>query len=737
MRKKSPPRKPSRKKPKKSSKDAKLFENLIKVTRQFIAGKGYRPMSENELFTRLRLSPQHKKIFASVLHKMQKEGLIEQKNGRFAPPRSENDVVKGIIRMNPRGFGFVQPDAKSQFIQDIFIPKHLTMNAVDGDCVEVLVNLETISDKGPEGRVITILERARSHMAGLVRRIEHDGTVVVYVPLLGKTTRAILEPSQEHSFRIGDRLVLEVVEWGDRENETVCRLSHVIGNIDDVSTDIPAAVEEFGLRDRFPVGVLNEAKRYPSRVLARDMKGREDLREVECFTIDPDTAKDFDDAIALTKEKNGYQLTVHIADVTHYVKPGSEIDREALLRCNSVYFPGKVLPMLPEELSNNLCSLKPGVNRLAVSVIMKLDLRGELREYRVCRSIIRSSKRMTYKEALKILEGKQKSPYKKTLKLMVELCDLLKKRRYERGSIEFSLPELMVLVDEEGNATGTDYVEYDVTHQLVEEFMLKANEVIAHHLSEKGKNFTYRIHDEPSEENIRDFAILARAFGYDLPEQPTLKQLQKLFDEAQSTAFGPYLATSFIRRLRMATYSPENIGHYGLALTHYCHFTSPIRRYADIVVHRVLFGDSDDYEEVEEIAGRFSDQERISAKAENSVVLLKKLRLLKNIIKKDPYQEFEAVVTRIKPFGFFFEVLDLMVEGFLHIADLGDDYYVYDEGNMRLKGRRFGQTFDPGKKIALILGEIDLVVLETKWYLVSEEPKLEKAPKKKRRKKKP
>jgi len=715
-----------------SKKDSKLVQNLIKVTRQFVIGKGFRPMSEAELFQRLKLAPQHKKIFHTVLKQLVKQGDLEKKGKLYSSPRSESDVVTGVIRMNRRGFGFVQPDAKSQFIQDIFIPKHLTMNAVDGDCVEVLVNLETISDKGPEGRVITILERARSHMAGVVRRIEQDGTVVVYVPLLGKTGRAVIEQTDEHSFRVGERVVLEIIEWGDKEHETVCRLSHVIGHIDDVESDIPGAIEEFGLRDRFPVAVLNEAKQFPSRVLAKDMKGREDLRDETCFTIDPDTAKDFDDALSLTKDGSGYHLTVHIADVTHYVKPGSEIDNEALLRCNSVYFPGKVLPMLPEELSNGLCSLRPGVNRLAVSVIMNLDFEGNLLNYRICRSVIQSRKRMTYREAMRILEGKLKSTYKKTLDLMVELCEVLKTRRYERGSIEFSLPELMVVVDEKGEPTGTDFIEYDITHQLVEEFMLRANEVIAQHLSAKGKNFTYRIHDEPAEENIRDFALLARAFGYDLPEQPSLQQLQQLFDEAQSTPYGPYLATSFIRRLRMASYSPENIGHYGLALTHYCHFTSPIRRYADVVVHRVLFGESDEYEEIEEVANKFSDQERISAKAENSVVLLKKLRLLKKMVKKDPYREFEAVVTRIKPFGFFFEVLDLMVEGFLHIADIGEDYYIHDEGRMRLTGRHTGQVFEPGKKITMLLGEIDLVLLETKWYLVPEE---EAPPKKKKRKK--
>ncbi len=732
MKKKRPGPRPQKKK---NSKEDKLIDNLARVANQFIMGKGYHPMNESELFKRLQLPQQHKDIFKKVLERMLHDGLIEKKDGRWAPPKADSDVVIGVIRMNPRGFGFVQPDSKSQYIQDIFIPKHMTFNAVDGDKVEVVVNLETVSDRGPEGKVISILHRARSHLAGTVRHIDTDGTVRVYAPLLGKTGRVILESNSELSLKIGDRIVMEVVEWGDKTHETLCRFSHYIGHISDAGADIAAAVEEYGLHDRFPVAVLNEARQFPGRVLPKDMNGREDLRDIECFTIDPDTAKDFDDAVFLKKDKNGFHLSVHIADVTHYVKTGSAIDSEARQRCNSVYFPSRVLPMLPEELSNNLCSLKPGVNRLAVSVLMDFDLNGKLLNYRICRSVIKSRKRMTYREAKKVIDGKAKSPYKKALDEMVEFCGILKKRRYERGSIEFSLPELIVLVDEKGEPAGTDYVEYDITHQLIEEFMLKANEVIAEHLSSINKNFTYRIHDEPAEENIKDFALLARAFGYDLPEQPTTEQLQKLFDKAQMSPFGPFLATSFIRRMKMASYSPENIGHYGLALTHYCHFTSPIRRYADVVVHRVLFGEPSDYEEVEEASARFSDQERVSAKAENSVVLLKKLRLLKKMIKDDPYREFEAVVTRIKPFGFFFEVIDMMIEGFQHIGDLEEDFYVYDEGAMRLKGRHAGRIYEPGKKITLILGEIDLIVLESKWYLVLEEEPTSKKPKKSKRKK--
>ncbi len=301
---------------------------------------------------------------------------------------------------------------------------------------------------------------------------------------------------------------------------------------------------------------------------------------------------------------------------------------------------------------------------------------------------------------------------------MVELCALLKRKRYERGSIEFAMPELVVLVDANGVPTGTDYVSYDITHQLVEEFMLKANEIVATHLTKGGKNLTYRIHDVPAEENMKDFSMLARGFGFELSENPSNADLQKLFDEAMNTTYGQYLATSYIRRMRLAIYSADNIGHYGLSLTHYCHFTSPIRRYVDLVVHRILFGEDDNKEALDIIAERCSEQERISAKAENSVYLLKKLRLINHDYQQDAYKQYEAVVTRVKPFGFFFELIDLMLEGFIHVSEIDNDYYIYDEGNLKLEGRRSGQTYSAGEKITVMLKEIDLITLETKWSLV-------------------
>ena len=735
---KSPKKKSSRKSPpKKETKEKKVIENLIKVIEQNVSGKSYSPLREKELFLKLQLPEQHASTFKQAVHIGAKRGLFKKEGGRIKPTMVSGEVVTGVLRVHPRGFGFLQPDPSGALLEDVFVPKQLTMNAVDGDQVEVLVNPESFSDRGPEGRVLAILQRARRHLAGTVIGSQGKKAALVYAPLLGKGSKVVVELGSDEEVRIGDRIVLEVKEWGDKDSETTATLQHIIGHISDPSCDIAAAVEEFGLNDRFPFEVTKEASSFGDEVSQEDMKGREDLQKEVCFTIDPDTAKDFDDAVGLTKDKKGhYHLSVHIADVSHYVRPGSALEKEALKRANSVYFPGKVLPMLPEVLSNQLCSLRPRTPRLAVSVLMELDTEGKLVEYSICRSVIKSRIRMTYGDAKEILDGEKKSPYSKALWLMVELCEKLKKVRSGRGSIEFAMPELVIRVDEKGMPTGTEIVEYDITHQMIEEFMLKANEVVATHLDQEGKSLAYRIHDEPAEENIREFATLARTFGYPVADLPTIEDLQNLFDEAKNSPHGQYLSQSFIRRLKMANYSPHNIGHYGLALTHYCHFTSPIRRYADLLVHRVLFGDEAELDEVERISLHCSDQERIAAKAESSVVYLKKLRLVKDQSERKEKRDFEAVVTKMKPFGFYFEVIDFDIEGFFHVSDLAEDFYTYDEAKMQLVGKRSKKRYQPGTPITLYLVDVDLALQEIQWDLIEEGTgEVSRSPKKPKRRK--
>ncbi len=703
------------------SKEGRLFDNLLKVTQQFMNGKGYVAMSEAELFERLRLPEQHRELFGRILDQLHQLGLVEITRNRYSLKSSTSEIVTGVLHVHPRGFGFLTPEDPKTYSQDIFIPKHLIQNAVDGDTVEVLVDPTAFSEKGPEGKVVAILSRGRTHMAGVIKKVDRYGEILAYAPILGLTQRIVVEPTQEMVLKVGDRIVMEVTDWGTKETETRCKYSHYIGHISDPSCDIKAAVEEFELRSDFSKKTIREAEDMGTRVSTKEIEGREDFRDIECFTIDPDTAKDFDDAISLSKDKEGnYHLGVHIADVSHYVRPGTALDKEAAMRCNSTYFPGTCIPMLPSVLSDNLCSLKPKVNRLTVSVLISFDAQGNETSHRISRSVIKSQKRFSYKEAKQVLDGQKSSPHAPTLNLMVELCGLLKKKRFERGSIEFALPELVILVDPQGVPQGTDYITYDITHQLVEEFMLKANETVAQHLTSIGKNLTYRVHDEPAEEGMKDFAVLARAFGFHLSDLPTNAEIQQLFEEALDSPYGQYLATSYIRRMRLAIYSPDNIGHFGLGLSHYCHFTSPIRRYIDLVIHRTIFHEAESYENLELVANNCSEQERASARAEGSVKLLKKLRLLQARKEKEPQKQYEAVVTRVKNFGVIFEVLDVMLESYLHVSELDGDYYVYEDATSILKGRHTHKTFKAGDKITVMVKNIDFITLESSWSLVPE-----------------
>ncbi|MDP1879615.1 MAG: ribonuclease R [Parachlamydiaceae bacterium] len=702
-----------------STKDEKLFQNLLKSTEQFISGKSYQPLTKEQLSQRLSLHPQHEEIFIEVLNHLIHQGQIICEQERYAWKQNLDDITKGIIRVHPRGFGFVQSENRTLYPEDIFIPKPFTKNAVDGDIVEVLINKDSVSEKGPEGKVLAVLTRARTHLAGIIQTVDRFGHLIVYVPLLGAQQRVIVESTDEMKLKIGDRIVMEILDWGTKETETLCKYSHYLGHISDPSCDIYAAIEEYEIRSDFPAKVIQEAEDLGKTVSIKEIKLREDVRNLVTVTIDPDTAKDFDDAISLSKDENGiYHLGVHIADVSHYVRAGSALDDEASLRCNSTYFPRVCVPMLPGALSENLCSLKPNVNRLTVSVFMEFDPNGNMISHRIAKTVIKSSKRFTYKEAKSVLDGKKTSIHLPLLNLMVELCRLLKQKRYERGSIEFSLPELVVLIDDNGKPYETETITYDITHQMIEEFMLKANETVAWDLSEKGKNLTYRIHDVPAEENLRDFSMLAAAFGFKVRDYPTPQDLQKLFEEAGETPYSNYLASSYIRRMRLASYSPENIGHYGLSLTHYCHFTSPIRRYVDLVVHRILFGDSDDFSELQRIASVCSDQERISAKAESSVLNLKKLRLLNERYEQDPFKEYEAVITKVKAFGLYFEIIDLLLEGFIHISELGDDYFVFEEDQMRLRGVDRGNVFSPGNRITVMLRDVNFITQTTNWTII-------------------
>lgn len=705
------------------SEDDRYYENLKKSLLEYMGGKNYSPLSEDQLIQKLQIPPRLVPIFVKILKDLAKEEAVSIKTKKYTLAKKktakivEGEVITGVLRLHPRGFGFLQPDKPIEFPEDVFIPKHLTDGAVDGDTVEVEINPHAHSEKGPEGKVLSILKRGRTHLAGIVQICTKE-KIQVYSPLLGSSKPVLVETKKK--LKEGDRVILKMLEWGDERSAARGEMSHLLGHISDPSIDNAAAIEEFDLQGTFPKKVVEEAKKWGSEVSKKELKNREDFSKWAIVTIDPETAKDFDDALSLTVDKKGhYHLGVHIADVAYYVSVGSELDKEAQKRCNSTYFPGFCLPMLPHELSDQLCSLRPDEKRLTVSVLMEFDKEGTLVTYRVCRSFIKSKKRFSYEEAKEVLDGKKKSVHAPLLKRMVELCALLKKKRQERGSIDFALPELVIKVNEKGEPLGTHKVEYDITHQLVEEYMLKANEMVAKHLADQGKPVVFRIHEEPSAENMQDFYTLARSLGFTLPKEPTQQDLQALFEEVKQTPHGQQLSVGFIRSMKLANYSESNIGHFGLALEHYCHFTSPIRRYTDLIIQRLLFGEEGKDLDLAKVTQKCSEQERISFKAETSVKSLKKLRLLKKWVEEDPSQIYDAVVTKVKPFGLFFEIPAIMLEGFLHVSELENDYFIFHPEKSTFTGRSTGTVYSVGKKLHVKVVQVDLILLESKWELAA------------------
>lgn len=667
----------------------------------------FSPKTKAELFKALKLRPRSKKAFSHVLNSLIRSGLLQvDKNKKICKER----LISGIFRANQKGFGFVCPTEEDY--EDIFVPQNLTLDAADGDLVLTALNPRPTSPKGPDGKIVAILKRARRKFCGIVKK---DG-LHLYVPILGAAKSVCLKGEKLNPKEI---VWTQVENWKGKNNEIVVSLIEKIGTIDDPIADLSFAIKQYDLLENFSKEALLEAGNFDETPSEKELQKRADFTHLECITVDPENAKDFDDALSLSiDEKGNFFLGVHIADVAHFVKPNSLLDKEALKRCNSTYLPGKVLPMLPEKLSNGLCSLKPGVIRLTISVLMNFDSKGELINFDIKRSFIKSQTRFTYGQAFLALSDKMETPHLNMLKNMEKLALLLKAKRSFRGSIDFSLPEVIIKIDEKGAPTSIEISEYDISHQMVEEFMLKANEIIALHLSSKNKEAIYRVHEEPAQEDFGEFYSLARSLGYKLSKKPSMQELAQLFSDVRHTAFAKYFSIHFIRSLKLATYSLKNVGHFGLALSHYCHFTSPIRRYPDLVAERLLFEEEKEDRDLEKIAQMSSEHERQSAQAENFVIYLKKLRLLKQAVSQNHNKKFTATITKIKPFFLFFEVDNLLFEGSFHVSEMKSDYFLFDEDNLILKGKYSGKIYSVGSKIEVKLLIIDLINLKAEWSLV-------------------
>lgn len=704
----------------KKQKDESCPKNLGLRIEKHILSKDYRPQNFSELIASLKIAKTDIPDAQEALrHLIQTGRLVHTPHG-YEILKKDNSQRQGILSLHPRGFGFVRFDEPFNEETEAFIPKAFIKNAVNDDLVEISI---TPSPKGAEGKILKVLERSQSTIVATVDKLCDPKQALALSSNL-PSGQAIVSLGKNDNLEVGHRLLLHVDSWGDKQVPARCSLKKILGHIDDASCDIEVALHEFNLNPNFPQEVIKEAKSFGSRVKESDIKERLDLRKQPCVTIDPDTAKDFDDAVYVEKDKNGhYHLSVHIADVPHYVQEGSALDKEAKLRANSTYLPNFVVPMLPHELSSDLCSLRPNVNRLTVSVLMQINHEGKLLHYQIVRSVIKSAKRFTYKEALEVLKGK-KNPHSETLKLMEELCYVLKRQRQQRGCIEFELPELVLKCDENGEPIGTEQVDYDITHQMIEQFMVKANEVVATHLSQKNLPIIYRIHDDPSPDSFQAFTETARAFGFKLDSKggqaPTAPALQALFEEAKNHELGSLLITHFIKSMRLAYYSPQNVGHYGLGLDFYTHFTSPIRRYVDLTVMRTLFEKPKSPEELEKIAADCSDRERKSARAEGAVVKLKKLRYLKKLREKQNPLTLESVITEAKQFGITFELKELMSDGFIHVSKLSSDYYHWNEKRKYLEGGNSGRILKCGEPLQVELEYLDLTQQVAHWKEVEQ-----------------
>lgn len=631
-------------------------------------------------------------------------------------------LVPGVLFVHPKkGFGFVSPDQPELYPFDIFIPASDLKGALDGD--HVLVALPSSLRRGEKrkGVIHKVLSRGRTVLVGTILSLINPTLAMVCVNTISPESALKAELLPKRTYKIGDRLLLKTPAW--KENPQSKELSPLVmlefmGNISNAKTDFPVIKAEFSITEEFPEAVVQEASQFLQKHISQALHSRKDLRDLLCFTIDSASAKDFDDAVSLTYDHMGnYILGVHIADVSHYVTPNSALDKEAAKRCNSIYFPGKVVPMLPSALSDNLCSLKPNVDRLAVSVFMTFSKEGFLSDYRILRSVIRSKYRMTYDEVDEIIEKKHPHPISKTILDMAELSRIFSNIREQRGCIRLVLPSFTMSLDNLQEPVALVENQQTAAHKLIEEFMLKANEVIAYHISHQGVSMPFRIHEPPNEENLLLFRETAKAMGFTITETPAQEpDYQYLLQEATAGhPLEPILHSQFVRSMKTASYSTENTGHYGLCLDYYTHFTSPIRRYVDLIVHRLLFHPlSVEEAHLEQIVRTCSSQERITAKAEGAFINIKKARFLKKFLEEQPATLYTAFIITVSPEGLSFVLPEFCHESFIPASKLPKEYVI----KTKIGLEDLPEHLRPGTAISVQLASVTLLTQAIEWNLV-------------------
>jgi ribonuclease R len=685
----------------------------------------YRPRDRNEIARELGLKGRESVSVRKTLRELENVGeIVRIRKNRYVLP-SEADLVTGKLSIHQAGYGFLVPEKAGE--PDVFIATENTGTAMTGDRVVARISRDVPPRRAKvragqafksrsEGRVIRILERARDTIVGTLQhsrnfyyvvpddpRLVHD--VYVQVPPREKLPKA---PTR------GDKVVVRLEAWESRHVNPEGEIIEVLGAATAPGIDMLSIVRKYDLPTAFPKSVIDEANRIPQSVEQRMVDGRDDLRDKFIVTVDPDDARDFDDAIDVEKIDNeGWRLGVHIADVSAYVTPDSALDREARRRGNSVYLPDRVIPMLPERLSNGVCSLNPNVDRLTHSVFVEFDKSGRARNARFAKSVIRSGRRLTYKEAYAILQTKPNGELSRRLHTAWELASLLRRKRFEHGSLDLDFPEVKVYVDPAGKPIKLERVENDESHQLIEEFMLAANEAVARELRQRSIPTIYRIHEDPDPEKLAEYREFVLSFNHKVGDLSHRKEVQRFLASIRGKPEEQALKIGLLKSLKRARYAAQSLGHYGLAKANYLHFTSPIRRYADLVVHRTLAERNSprrpkiDVGQIESLANHISDTERNAAEAEIESVRLKKLQFFQEQLEQRNPQVFRAAIMDVRNYGLVVELPDALVTGVVHVSTLGDDFYIFDAAQRRLIGRRTRRRFSVGDEIRVFVARVD------------------------------
>jgi ribonuclease R len=677
--------------------------------------ESYRPLSYQELKEVLGVDDEDENKFMKELGRLEKDGeIVRTRKNKFGLPEMMN-LVRGTIRLNQRGYGILVPDDASR--PEVFVYSGALNGAMHSDRVMLRLSAGKNGGQRPEGEVIRVIKRANHQLVGTYERGRKRGQVIPddnrhFYPVY-------IRPVRKLAVKDGDKVLVNITSWPDRDRVVEGKIIEVLGRKGEPGLDLQVVIKKHGLRAEFPEAVLREADETAQPVSAAEINKRRDLRELRMVTIDGEDAKDLDDAVSISRIPEGYRLGVHIADVSHYVREDSKLDKEAYARGTSVYLVDKVLPMLPPALSNNICSLNANQDRLAISCIMDIDKNGEVLHYDICKSVINVRERMTYTAVNRILvndDPEEKARYQELVEdfyLMKELADILRARRIRRGSLDFDFPESKVIVDENSIPIEIRRAERGPGEMLIEDFMIMANEVVAEHMYSRQIPILYRVHEKPDEESLAQLNLVLGGFGHKITKKIEPVIYQKILEDIKGKPEEQMISMLLLRSMKHARYTPEALGHFGLASKYYCHFTSPIRRYPDLVVHRALTALLDGsmsgkkrtaLEKKMVQYGEHSTQQEIKAEeAERELVDIKKAQYMQQFIG----EEFSGRISSILSFGFFVE-LDNTVEGLVHISSIADDYYDFNDRNYTLVGRHSGRKFAIGDQVQVQLVRVDV-----------------------------